>query len=74
MVCPVNRSPLAFGLLTGKYSGGVIPEDSRISGNANFVSKVQQERTVGLKAKILQEEKLAKVRPAQTSNSFNRSI
>jgi len=29
-------SPLASGLLTGKYSGGKFPEDSRLGGNADY--------------------------------------
>lgn len=54
-------SPLASGLLTGKYNDG-IPEDSRFATNkAFFSSTVQELQTDAGKAKIEKVRKLTKI-------------
>jgi aryl-alcohol dehydrogenase-like predicted oxidoreductase len=54
-------SPLASGLLTGKYNDG-IPEDSRFATNKNFFSgTVKELQTEAGKAKIEKVRKLTKI-------------
>jgi aryl-alcohol dehydrogenase-like predicted oxidoreductase len=54
-------SPLASGLLTGKYNDG-IPEDSRFATNKQFFSEtVKQLQTPEGKAKIEKVKKLTKI-------------
>jgi aryl-alcohol dehydrogenase-like predicted oxidoreductase len=57
-------SPLASGLLTGKYSGGVFPEGSRLAHAQNAWLKAQLESGDGLEVQEVQEPKavLAKER------------